>query len=1478
MYSINYDEKKKSGVTDGDAFDVDKTDTGYADNVNSAASVEETPFKWDGQWKLDAANYKPRGMWGENFDPVASDERWRKKFTDFMLPKDTPERRRKNYALSPAALDSALGDFYNREVKGRFEKKRDDSKRRGREEYMRYAGVVGGDPENAMYQALRVDDPYKVIDETIGELDDEQLRSLVTPLANYGGYDVDDFVNGLVKPALRDRMANEYIESEKPRSSAEYVLRSSLDNSLMGKLGQLKMANRVGTDSHIAISNEGMQRYDSNGFEGFLSGVGSLIVDAPVFGLFGTGSSAIAGQGLKLATKRMTAKVLANSTSSYMTKKYAEEIAKRAIKQSLKTKISQGVIEQGFTLGFYDVANSVADDILYGNEVDFGKAATSFLHGFASGGAAAAVATPLRIASAGLTGGKRLLSSAGVLSAESAAFTTVGTVEKAMHGIEIEPIDLLQDYANGTATLLAMKMLHFRPGAARVKLGANGKIKSEYDFTPAEKKDIRAKGVNPEEFIRLIESELKLPSFDGQNANWIKEQYATLMSGEGLAASTRAKLMFLVENKLTSTPPVAFDYKIEDGGNGLWTLTTFDMGGRVVEKKEFSNSESVRNQMLLEKGNIRKNRIVLFERELTRGLDSQNFLLQASKYAREKGVDVELLSEALYKKANGDKLESGEEKMIAEIMKRTAYDKTGMIQFLHDGRRRIEEKYNLPDGSLLTVVDKKFYDCTETQNKALDEYEQFVRGEVERLKSGTSPAVSALFVERGKNSGFSGMSNEQVQSEEMEGYRRRRDEEFSLRANTTPVQMETVPLADISKIKYSPEKVEMLRPSVERMAKLLRHDVDVITRPEDIKRPDPSDSMAVSDYNMQLGAQGWYGNNKVVINLMNIRSVEELETTVVHEVVGHAGLERLFGNYYNEFIEEVYKRADRNVRSEINKIKTTNPHYDTMRLTEEYLASLAEKAYKTNGERALFSRFKEFVRNMLVRLNIYTGKNRNFSEKELIEIMRLHCNYIVEGKDASLHRREAFGRFGSARRSEAAYNDRSLYNADLRERIMDGRHFRGTPEGFLDRKLETAFYSLPREERGVLGELIERRRNENERKRDAYRYRFIGERGVANMGMGDGSGRNTSLEMAKKLETDGVVPELIKLRTGWERGLDGDWRFEVPEGENVVKNIAFRRYFENYPYNAEMFNRYRDVPSSQWPDEFRRLWDRTKELENHRFTLKEVVGDETFFRAYPDLMNMPVRIVSGIKEPVYYDAKGKKLYVDRNLFLKKDSGVEMSAALQKIIQDYEGFSQAVPFRHVAGSKMFMNEYSEMANAVRTIEGLQKAIPGFDSNGEINGLFKKEYGFDMADFKRNFPTYDDYLIYRMTGNNMHFSGNVELDNVKNRYGMSGLQRRLSLSGSTENVPRDKQMVVRSIKDLDRFLTGPLDLIKSNLKNFLSDESLRYRSFEAPGLYRENSGVDWRRVYNDETGEVEDWRDKYRRKRDDERDDWGYDRMN
>ena len=67
--------------------------------------------------------------------------------------------------------------------------------------------------------------------------------------------------------------------------------------------------------------------------------------------------------------------------------------------------------------------------------------------------------------------------------------------------------------------------------------------------------------INPEDFMRAMEIELKTPSFRGENAEKIKRQYTELMSSSDISASTRSKLMFLVENKLTSTPPVVFDYK-----------------------------------------------------------------------------------------------------------------------------------------------------------------------------------------------------------------------------------------------------------------------------------------------------------------------------------------------------------------------------------------------------------------------------------------------------------------------------------------------------------------------------------------------------------------------------------------------------------------------------------------------------------------------------------------------------------------------------------------------------------------------------------------------------------------------------------------------------------------------------------------------------------------------------------------------------
>ena len=58
-------------------------------------------------------------------------------------------------------------------------------------------------------------------------------------------------------------------------------------------------------------------------------------------------------------------------------------------------------------------------------------------------------------------------------------------------------------------------------------------------------------------------------------------------------------------------------------------------------------------------------------------------------------------------------------------------------------------------------------------------------------------------------------------------------------------------------------------------------------------------------------------NGKVYLVLPNAEGVEDAVETVLHEVVGHKGLRRLFGEKFDEMLADVFKGAPRNVRAEI---------------------------------------------------------------------------------------------------------------------------------------------------------------------------------------------------------------------------------------------------------------------------------------------------------------------------------------------------------------------------------------------------------------------------------------------------------------------------------------------------------------------------------------------------------------------------------
>jgi hypothetical protein len=90
-------------------------------------------------------------------------------------------------------------------------------------------------------------------------------------------------------------------------------------------------------------------------------------------------------------------------------------------------------------------------------------------------------------------------------------------------------------------------------------------------------------------------------------------------------------------------------------------------------------------------------------------------------------------------------------------------------------------------------------------------------------------------------------------------------------------------------------------------------------------------------------AKGFFNRRtgKITIILRNNLNASDIEVTLLHEAVAHYGLRKLFGEHFNDFLDNVYKSADPEIREKIANLAARNG-WDFRTATEEYLASLAE--------------------------------------------------------------------------------------------------------------------------------------------------------------------------------------------------------------------------------------------------------------------------------------------------------------------------------------------------------------------------------------------------------------------------------------------------------------------------------------------------------------------------------------------------------
>lgn len=176
------------------------------------------------------------------------------------------------------------------------------------------------------------------------------------------------------------------------------------------------------------------------------------------------------------------------------------------------------------------------------------------------------------------------------------------------------------------------------------------------------------------------------------------------------------------------------------------------------------------------------------------------------------------------------------------------------------------------------------------------------------------------------------------------------------------------------------------------------------------------------------------------------------------------------------------------------------------------------------------------------------------------------------------------------------------------------------------------------------------------------------------------------LERAKQMQTQGADMKSIRKATGWFKGMDGKWRFEIDDSEMTYHrggDAAFSRGHPDYAeyqklmrkwmtgeVTAEEETRLRQMDET-WGREYGRLSER---VDRGNATLEDILDHEALFRAYPQLRRTKVEFADMPKNTMGSYSPSQNLITLSNE-LRKAPESTLVHEIQHAIQNAEGFTR-----------------------------------------------------------------------------------------------------------------------------------------------------------------------------------------------------------
>lgn len=348
------------------------------------------------------------------------------------------------------------------------------------------------------------------------------------------------------------------------------------------------------------------------------------------------------------------------------------------------------------------------------------------------------------------------------------------------------------------------------------------------------------------------------------------------------------------------------------------------------------------------------------------------------------------------------------------------------------------------------------------------------------------------------------------------------------------------------------------------------------------------------------------------------------------------------------------------------------------------------------------------------------------------------------------------------------------------------------------------------------------------------RFSLIGKKGAEALDHAEEvSTRLDNLNVARQMEGAKKDAKAIKMATGWERGADGKWRYEIADSKlNDMMDVDGK---------GKMVKRHKEDM----------LWTSGK--------LGEVVVAPELFKAYPKLKDVRLEtdsIMNNLPSNGEYNAKTNTITIHADELKYLDS--ILNHEIQHVIQHIEGFARGgnpeylqwrieaakkewrarawadalrdkaeemgEHYNQVEVEKALIDEYKEMGmDNDEWMPDKETRIKGF--NYFARGYADRSFDDDIRAFRLNESTrsdYNSYVEYTKLG------GEVEARNVQGRMNMSPEERRKTLAEETEDVARKDQIFLYG---------GSVSMMGSRVEKRMAKIGDHFKDYDLTGELRQ-----------------------------------------